>query len=267
MALEFPSNPTNGQVFDDYFWDASIGAWRGIGSPNNLGVQVAALQTGYRLVQTLYFTSSGTFTKASYPWLRAIRVKCQAAGGGGGGADSTPIGAATIGRSAGGGAYAESFITNIAALDASITVTRGAGGAGGVGGAGGTNGGNSSFGSIVSASGGILGGGPGISGVPGTISGAIAQPNGTGDIVIPGSGAEPRYAVATGNVSNARGGDSFMGAGGDSTTVFSTINGANGSNGYLYGGGGSGAYNSGNTGLNRTGGAGADGIVIVELYA
>lgn len=45
MALEFPSNPTNGQLFDDYFYDASIGAWRGIGSPNNLGVQVAALQT------------------------------------------------------------------------------------------------------------------------------------------------------------------------------------------------------------------------------
>lgn len=45
MALEWPSNPTNGQVFDDYFYDASIGAWRGIGSPNNLGVQVGQLRT------------------------------------------------------------------------------------------------------------------------------------------------------------------------------------------------------------------------------
>jgi hypothetical protein len=45
MALEFPSNPTNGQLFDDYFYDASIGAWRGIGSPNNLGVQVGQLRT------------------------------------------------------------------------------------------------------------------------------------------------------------------------------------------------------------------------------
>lgn len=43
MALEFPSNPTNGQVFDDYFWDASIGAWRGIGSPNNLATQLGAV--------------------------------------------------------------------------------------------------------------------------------------------------------------------------------------------------------------------------------
>ena len=40
---------------------------------------------GYVYVDTVYFTSSGTFTKATYPWLRAIRVKCQGAGGGGGG--------------------------------------------------------------------------------------------------------------------------------------------------------------------------------------
>jgi hypothetical protein len=46
----------------------------------------------YNLVQTLYYTSSGTFTKASYPWLRAIKVKVQGAGGGGGGCATTAAG-------------------------------------------------------------------------------------------------------------------------------------------------------------------------------
>lgn len=43
MALNFPNNPTVGQVFQDYVWNGT--AWAGIGSANNLGVQVAALQT------------------------------------------------------------------------------------------------------------------------------------------------------------------------------------------------------------------------------
>jgi hypothetical protein len=88
----------------------------------------------YRFVTTVYFTSSGTFTKADYPWLRAIRVKCQGGGGGGGGAATTGVGQQAISSGGAGGAYAESFITNIAGLDASVTVTRGAGGTGGAAG-------------------------------------------------------------------------------------------------------------------------------------
>jgi hypothetical protein len=42
--------------------------------------------TGYRYVQSIYYTSNGTFVKATYPWLRAVRVRVQGAGGGGGGA-------------------------------------------------------------------------------------------------------------------------------------------------------------------------------------
>jgi hypothetical protein len=48
--------------------------------------------TGYVYVDTVYFTSSGTFTKASYPWLRAIRVRCQGGGGGGGGTNANGTG-------------------------------------------------------------------------------------------------------------------------------------------------------------------------------
>lgn len=32
MALDFPSNPVNGQVYDNYFWDAATNAWRSSGS-------------------------------------------------------------------------------------------------------------------------------------------------------------------------------------------------------------------------------------------
>lgn len=32
MALDFPSNPVDGQVYDNYFWDAPTNAWRSSGS-------------------------------------------------------------------------------------------------------------------------------------------------------------------------------------------------------------------------------------------
>ena len=35
MPLDFPSNPSDGQVYDDYYYDASIGAWQ-----SNSGTQV-----------------------------------------------------------------------------------------------------------------------------------------------------------------------------------------------------------------------------------
>ena len=95
------------------------------------------LAVGYRLVQTVYFTSSGSFAKASYPWLRAIRVRVQA-GGGAGGSSSTATGANhSKGAGGGGGGYAEAFITDVAGLASSVTVTRGAGGSGASGGLGG----------------------------------------------------------------------------------------------------------------------------------
>jgi hypothetical protein len=203
---------------------------------------------GFMPVQTLYFTANGSFVKADYPWLRAVRVKCQ--GGGAGGTGSNVTNGCRGGGS--GGTYAESFITDIAGLDASVTVTVGAGGTGGtatastvLGGAGGA----SSFGSLVSAA----GGGPG-SGASGGMGTAV----GTGQLIIPGSGggggslnvAEPRIA--------GHGGDSVLGANGGGLGDGGALAGRNGL-GYGSGGGGcrSGA----------AGGDGAPGIVIVELFA
>jgi hypothetical protein len=223
--------------------------------------------TGYVYVDTVYFTSSGTFTKATYPWLRAIRVKCVGGGGGGGGAQSaTPGTNISAGSGGGGGAYAESFITDIAGLAASVTVTRGAGGAGGFGTASGSNGTDSVFGTNVEADAGSGGGGGAAnSGVSLTFSAAGsggAAGSSTGDLKFSGADGVPGAAGVSGNYA--------LGGLGGSTALsgasrYSGATSANGQDGKLYGGGGSGAQNR--TSGSTTGGSGADGIVIVELYA
>ena len=214
---------------------------------------------GYVYVETVYFTSNGTFTKADYPWLRAIRVKVQGAGAGGGGALSNP-GQQACGVSGSGGGYAESFITDIAGLDASVTVTRGAGGAGGTSApTSGSNGGTSSFGALVSAS----GGGVSVAMVSSTSSvmqGVSGGSTNTGDLTING-GPSGFSVIVNGSAGvTGSGGDSVLGAGGSGRQTSN-----NGDSGKNYGGGGSGGADRDDTG--RPGGAGANGIVIVELYA
>jgi hypothetical protein len=119
------------------------------------------LAGGYLYAGTRNYTSSGTFVKAdafgdsSNVVPRAIRVRLVGAGGGGGGTASTSGAQSAQGSPGGAGGYAESFITDIAGLDASITVTLGGGGsAGSAGNNAGSSGGASSFGSLVAASGG-----------------------------------------------------------------------------------------------------------------
>jgi hypothetical protein len=123
------------------------------------------LALGFQYVGTRYYTSSGTFAKAD-PFgdssfdgakMRAIRVRVQAGGGGAAGCGTTGAGQVDIAESGGAGGYAESFITDIAGLGTSVTVTRGDGGAGGTGAAVGSVGGSSSFGTAVVAAGGVFG--------------------------------------------------------------------------------------------------------------
>ena len=222
-------------------------------------VAIATSSTNsYNLVQTLYYTSSGTFTKATYPWLRALKVKVQAAGGGGAGCSST----SHAGGGGGGGAYAEAFITDIASLSASTTVTRGAGGTGGIGnGTGANNGGQSAFGTIT-ADGGFAG-----LTAPGTgQGGAGGSATANADILFAGSAGGPgsnSFGVIL-TINGPQGGSSFLGGGGQGAGS-GTGNINNGQSGLNYGGGGGGAYAQNTS--NSTGGAGANGIVILELYA
>jgi len=223
---------------------------------------------GYVYVSTVYFSTSGTFTKADYPWLRAIRVKCQGAGGGGGGVAATASGEWGGGAGGASGVYAESFVTNIAGLASSVTVTVGSGGSGGVGNVVGASGGSSSFGTVVSAN----GGGPGESVNPANFLRTAVPANGSstgiGDLIISGRSGYPSIEIGDNlsqfNTYGGRGGDSFLGAGAASQRTSTT--GFNGISGFLYGGGGGGAANN-RSQAARTGGPGAAGIVIVELYA
>ena len=224
---------------------------------------------GYVYVQTLYYTTAGasTFSKATYPWLRAIRAKCQGAGGGGGGCAATGAGANALGSAGGGGAYAEKWITDIAGLAASVTVTVGAGGSGGsAGNNAGSAGGNSSFGTACVGNGGTGGNG----GPAGTLSATfhyVGNPangatGGTGDLVVGGGPGEPGYGVHEAIVKNGAGGYSFLGRGG----FASTITGGNDGGAGAQGGGGSGGSNAESQSA-RAGGAGGGGVVILELFA
>ena len=102
---------------------------------------MSLLEKGYQFKSIQVFTSSGTWTKPS--GINAIIVEVQGGGGGGrnGGAN------AYSGGGGGAGGYALSLITN---PSSSETITIGGGGSGGPGGA-------SSFGSLLSATGGSYG--------------------------------------------------------------------------------------------------------------
>jgi hypothetical protein len=258
MPLDFPSSPTNGQYYNGFVWNAANETWDSAYNPT-------APLTGLRQIVT--FTSSGTFSKASYPWLRAIVVKCQAAGGGGAGAPSIGSGQVTAGKAGSGGVYAQKLITDIASLASSVTVTVGAGGNGGAAGNNaGTAGGSSSFGSLVSADGGFGGGQLDYTYPPNVPATGVNGPTaGVGDLVIPGGDSTAALGLSVSFVVGGNGGNSHM-----STTQVGNIavaDGNNGRAGKLYGGGGTSGLNAQNQATNRTGGAGANGIVIVELYA
>jgi hypothetical protein len=220
---------------------------------------------GYRYLTTLYYTSTGTFAKASYPNIRAMVVKCQGAGGGSGGtgaSNSTGFGASGGGA---GGNYAEKFITDISGMASSVTVTVGAGGAGAAAGNNnGSAGGTSSFGSYASAAGG--GGGFGHPTynfwIPGT-GGAIGGPN-TGDFVVQGEEGGDSWPVNTNGGYSGKGGRSQLSPG--IRAVVAWQGGGAATAGLIYGGGAAGSAN-GSSAAAKAGAAGASGIVIVELYA
>jgi hypothetical protein len=278
-----PSVPWVGQIIFETDTDKTLvwggTAWEEISSlPTNVVTPSAGQKlvfdgtnwvnlTGYVFVSTVYFTSSGTFTKADYPWLRAIRVKVQGGGGGGGGVAAASGSNSSVSGGGGGGAYGEKFITDIAGLDSSVTVTVGAGGsAGAAGNNAGSAGGNSSFGAVVSANGGV--GGPG--GAPGT--GARFAANGTGsdtaagvDFKIGGGGGNFNSSTpTTGRVES--GGTSFLGSPANGISILTGPENAGGPVARGYGAGGSGAVDVASN-IARAGSAGTPGILIVELYA
>jgi hypothetical protein len=224
-------------------------------------VTVASAGTAsYNIVQTLYFTFSGSFVKATYPWLRAVRVKLVGGGGGGGGTPNS----VTVNGAGGGGAggYAEGFITNISGLAGTVTVTVGGAGNGATPTVAGTNGGASSFGTAVAANG-------------GTAQPGLGPANNLNSVGGAGGAATAGDLLITGNIGGAGTYDSLTavgGFGGSSRFSGNAIQARatakeTGPVGLLYGGGGGGGANFTDAVTGATGGNGAAGIVIVELYA
>lgn len=137
----------------------------------------------------VYFKTSGTFTKATYPGLYAIEVEVVGGGGGTAGLAATDATHWAFGAGGAGGGYARVVIL-AASLGANETVTIGAGGtAGTTSGTDGGDGGTTSFGAFVSATGG--GAGTGFSSTTSSNGHAFGEkspgfPGGTYDIGIPG---------------------------------------------------------------------------------
>lgn len=229
------------------------------------------LDAGYVYGGQVVYTSSDTFSKADYPGLRAVRVKCQGAGGGGGGVAATGAGERAVSAGGNGGGYAEKFIL-VDDLSGDETVTVGAGGSGGpAGNNAGSSGGDSSFGSHCVGEGGIGGSGGFLSNVSTFTgeSGSSTLAGGTGDLVIRGGGAGVGFSFGTGirQGHNSQGGGSHLGAATNVTRQGGNTTGSNGqgSDGIPYGGGASGLISRDNA-LATAGKKGADGIVLVELY-
>jgi len=220
--------------------------------------------TGYALNQILNIVSSGTFVKADYPWLRAIKVTCVAAGGGGAGAGTTSAGQVSGGGGGGGGGAGVKFITDISSLSDSETLTVGAGGAGGTGNAGGSTGGSTTaFG--VTALGGI-GGQTGTSSVPSVAfgQGGPSQFASGADISFSGHAGTSFFAQATDRIyAGAGGGTIFQGT--LHVQIFNDS--GNGPTSFGAGRGGSSGRNTPNQATNRTGSDGVAGQIILELYS
>ena len=228
------------------------------GNPGWPAVDGSQLTNVYGSNGVKVYTASGTFTKATDipAGVTYVDVEVIGGGGGGGGVGATGAGEGAAGSGGGAGGYARKLL-QVSALGATETVTVGTGGAGGaVGFNQGSTGGTSSFGALVSATGGV--GGFSTLLYPSAAGGGGSGAN--GDVNATGDGGEFGAIVTASNYSiGGNGGSSHLGGGGVSGSSGTATTGTAGTTG----GGGSGAY-SGASQAGAVGGAGGDGIVIVR---
>lgn len=216
---------------------------------------------------TSVFTANGTWTKPT--GLAYADITGCGGGGAGGGAATTGAGETSLGAGGGGGATARMRLT-AAQLPSSVTVTRGAGGTG-VAGANGNTGGTTSFGTLLTISGGT----PGAFRVASAVAHGIEAGNGGTTIggtlaalALLHSGTAGTTGWGSGNALgiSGSGGASHLGGGGRGRRTVSAGASLVGLAGNNYGGGGGGSINAASVGTAIAGGAGAPGILFVEEY-
>lgn len=219
-----------------------------------------ACPTCYASTNVQKFSSSGTYTPTA--GIVDAEIECVGPGGGGGGVHTSSSSQVVNGGGGGGGGYARVTVT-AAAIGASKVVTVGTGGAGGIGVNTGSDGsGATSVGTLCVATAGGGGGGNG-GGLAGGGGGGIGT---TGDVLVAGSqGTNGFFSTdSTSFFTGGSGGGSFF-SGSVNTTTYSAGNTNPGVGAGSYGGGGSGAWAQANTG-SATGGAGANGFVIITEH-
>jgi len=202
------------------------------------------------------FTSTGTYTRPA--GLKRALVELVGGGAGGGGANALAAQAA-VGAGGGGGGYAIELLES-SAIGATETVTIGAAGSGGSGNSIGAAGGTTSFGALLSATGGSGGGVTGSGTGPALTDGASGGVGVGATVNINGGPGGTALILGGAAASGGKGGDCRWGYGGLATGADQ-----NGLAGSGRGAGGGGACNYNATG-SKTGGAGTAGVCIVWEY-
>jgi hypothetical protein len=206
------------------------------------------------------FDTAGTHTYTPSSGAKNAIVEVMGAGGGGGGTRDTDSSKAKAATGGGAGGYAKKWIVGVTTQ----TITIGAKGTGGAKTANGTAGGTSSFGAIVSCTGGAAGQCPADASYGSYLNGSAGGTATGGDINMSGRSSESAWASSASvflpQGQGSAGADSQYGNGGRSYLNIDS----EAANGYGAGGGGSstGASTSGSAGGN-----GSDGLVIVWEFA
>jgi hypothetical protein len=215
-----------------------------------------ALQLGQatgRLLRITTITSTQTYNAGA--GTTAVKVKLQGGGCSGAGTPANSSSQIAVGSGGTPGAYQEGFFTS---GFSGVTVTIGAGGAAV---ANGTNaGGTSSFGGLMSCA-----GGSGAAAFQGTAPASVggnggAAATGSGYLKITGGAGGVSVAFSNAGGYGGVGGNSLLGSGGSASSAA-----VNGQAATGFGAGGGGVYQT-VSGVQLAGGAGSQGICIIEEY-
>lgn len=217
------------------------------------------------------FTASGTYTPTT--GMRYCKVEVFGAGGSGGGSTSSVAGHLAVSSGGGAGGYARDFYYQTD-IGTSQTITIGAGGAAPTAGNNNGNaGGTTSFGSLLSATGGSGGVNSGDTTVGAVPSGGAGGVGTGGDLQLTGSAGGSGFAITTTSLSTSNaillsGQGAYLGYGSGAIgrSLLSGSSGSAGNSAGNYGGGGSGACSTGVGGGTLAGGAGASGFVLITEW-